>query len=339
MSDDRARARSARRPCESIWPGSSPWALSLVPWIRWRAAGGGRAAGRGISRAFAFAHGGGPRARSRAREPRGGRARRRRRRKRPRRRPRSSSDRPFRRRPPPSRPSSSRRRRRRPLHHRNRRPPHRQSRRRRHHPRRRPPRRRPRAPSADHGGDNPTVLDKIGSFQDIEDLDLGDLLAVRSGEGGSRTADDEPGTVYVVTEEDIRRSGARGLHEVLETVPGLEVVTDNLGRGRVIVRGVPGALTSGGSENVLVLLNGLKLNENITGGAFAVNLDLPVDNIKRIEVVRGPGSALYGAGAFLGVINIVTEGVDTFRRDELTLGGGSFRTFLYNFRYGTTSTR
>ena len=142
--------------------------------------------------------------------------------------------------------------------------------------------------------------------------------------------------MYVVTEEDIRRSGARGLHEVLETVPGLEVVTDNLGRGRVIVRGVPGALTSGGSENVLVLLNGLKLNENVTGGAFAVNLDLPVDNIKRIEVVRGPGSVFYGVGAFLGVINIVTESVDTFRRDELTLGGGSFRSFLYNFRYGTT---
>ena len=97
--------------------------------------------------------------------------------------------------------------------------------------------------------------------------------------------------MYVITEEDIRRSGARGLHEVLETVPGLEVVTDNLGRGRVIIRGVPGALTSGGSENILVLLNGLKLNENVTGGAFAVNLDLPVDNIKRIEVVRGPGSS------------------------------------------------
>jgi outer membrane cobalamin receptor len=191
--------------------------------------------------------------------------------------------------------------------------------------------------SADRPSDNAaTVLDKIGSFQDIEDIDLGDLLAARAGEGGSRTVDDEPGTVFVVTEEDIRRSGARGLHEVLGTVPGLEVVTDNLGHGRVIVRGVPGALSSGGSENILVLLNGLKLNENITGGPFAVNLDLPVDNIKRIEVVRGPGSVLHGVGAFLGVVNIVTEGVDTFRRDELTLGGGSFRSFLYNFRYGTT---
>ena len=49
-----------------------------------------------------------------------------------------------------------------------------------------------------------------------------------------------------------------------------------------------------------------------------------------------PGSVLDGPGAVLGVINIVTEGVDTFRRDELTLGGGNFKSFLYNYRYGTT---
>jgi iron complex outermembrane receptor protein len=67
-----------------------------------------------------------------------------------------------------------------------------------------------------------------------------------------------------------------------------------------------------------------------------VNLDRPVDNIKRIESVRGAGSVLDGPGAVLGVINIVTEGVDTFRRDELTLGAGSFTSFLYNYRYGTT---
>ena len=80
-------------------------------------------------------------------------------------------------------------------------------------------------------------------------------------------------------------------------------------------------LSWGGSENVLVVLNGLKLNENVTGGAAAVNLDIPVDNVKKIEVVRGPGSVLHGPGAFLAVIHIVTESVDTFRRDEITLRG------------------
>jgi iron complex outermembrane receptor protein len=186
-----------------------------------------------------------------------------------------------------------------------------------------------------HSGDA-SILEKIGTFQDIEDIDLSTLLKVTAGEGGARTPDDEPGVWTLVTEEDIRRSGARTVAEVLETVAGFEVLYDRLGRGRIVVRGIPAGLAGGGSENVLVLLNGLRLNENLTGGATAVNLDIPVDNVKRIEITRGPGPVVHGPGAFLGVINIVTESVDTFRRDELTMGGGSFGTFQYNFRYGTT---
>jgi iron complex outermembrane receptor protein len=181
----------------------------------------------------------------------------------------------------------------------------------------------------------PSILERVGSFQDIEDLDLETIMKASTDESGFAGAE-EPGAVTVITEEDIRRTGARTVAEILETVPGLEVLTDNLGRNRIVVRGVPGGFSSGGSENVLVLLNGFKLNENVTGGATAVNLDIPVDNVKKIEVVRGPGSVLHGPGAFLAVIDIVTESVDTFRRDELTLRAGSFRSFLYNFRYGTT---
>jgi outer membrane cobalamin receptor len=180
------------------------------------------------------------------------------------------------------------------------------------------------------------LLEKLPTFQDIEDIDLTMLLRVTAGEGGTRTADDEPGLVTIVSEEDIRRTGARTVQEVLQTVAGVEVLTDAVGRARIAIRGVPGSLSSGSSENVLVTLNGLRLNESIFGGATAANLDLPVDNVKRIEIVRGAGSVLNGPGALLGVINIVTESVDTFRRDEVTVGGGSFKTFLYNYRYGTT---
>ena len=68
-----------------------------------------------------------------------------------------------------------------------------------------------------------------------------------------------------------------------------------------------------------------------------MNLDLPGrQHQARSRSCAARARVLYGAGAYLGVINIVTESVDTFRRDELTLGGGSFETFLYNFRYGTT---
>jgi iron complex outermembrane receptor protein len=182
----------------------------------------------------------------------------------------------------------------------------------------------------------PSVVSTLGKAQDVTDWDITALMKVTATEDGTRTEEDEPGLVTVLTEEDIRRMGARSLREVLQTVAGVEVLTDGIGRDRIVIRGVPGALSGGSSENVLLLLNGVRLNEDVFGGATAVNLDLPVDNVKRIEVVRGPGPVVYGPGALVGVINIVTESVETFRRDELTLGGGSFKTFLYNFRYGTT---
>ena len=185
-------------------------------------------------------------------------------------------------------------------------------------------------------GEGANLVERLPTFRDIDDIDLGMLLKVTADEGGARTTDDEPGLVTLVSEEDIRRTGASTLREVLQTVSGLEVFTDGVGRARIVVRGIPGSTASGSSENVLVTLNGMRLNDSIFGGATAMNLDLPVDNIKRIEIVRGAGSVLDGPGAVLGVINIVTEGVDTFRRDELTLGGGNFKTFLYNYRYGTT---
>src|SRR5438128_3954139 len=165
----------------------------------------------------------------------------------------------------------------------------------------------------------PGLLEKLAEFHDFEDLELDDLLnvTISIAAGRTQTLEEAPSIVSVVTDEDIRRMGARTLEEVLETVPGIEVLTDNLGRGRIVIRGVPGGLTSGSSENVLVLFNGHRVNEDISGGATIVNLDFPVENIKKVEIIRGPGSALFGANAFLGVINIVTYNADTFRGVEV----------------------
>ena len=184
-----------------------------------------------------------------------------------------------------------------------------------------------------------TLLEKLGDFDDFEDLELDDLLnvTISIAAGRTQTLEEAPSIVSVVTDEEIRRMGARTLEAVLETVPGVEVLADNLGRGRIVIRGVPGGLTSGSSENVLVLFNGHRVNEDISGGATIVNLDFPVENIKKVEIIRGPGSALFGANAFLGVINIVTYNADTFRGVEVAAGGGTFETRQASVLFGKTA--
>jgi outer membrane receptor protein involved in Fe transport len=98
--------------------------------------------------------------------------------------------------------------------------------------------------------------------------------------------------------EQIRALGARTVADVLDVVPGLTISRDVQGFHRVSVRGLRN------DAEVLFLLNGQRLNSFYDGRAL---MNLPVENLERIEVIRGPGSALYGAGAFLGVVNIVTH--------------------------------
>jgi outer membrane receptor protein involved in Fe transport len=194
------------------------------------------------------------------------------------------------------------------------------------------------------------LLEKLGEFEDFEELELDDLLnvTISIAAGRTQTLEEAPSIVSVVTDEEIRRLGARTLEEVLEMVPGVEVLTDNLGRGLIVLRGVPAErrsrtpaawaarLTTGSSANVLVLFNGHRLNEDLSGGATIVNLDIPVDNIKKVEIIRGPGSALFGANAFLGVINIVTYTADTFSGMKVSVGGGSFDTRQASVLFGKT---
>ncbi|MCP3164343.1 TonB-dependent receptor plug domain-containing protein [Myxococcus qinghaiensis] len=104
--------------------------------------------------------------------------------------------------------------------------------------------------------------------------------------------------------EQISALGARTVADVLDVVPGLTVSRDVQGFHRTAVRGIRN------DAEVLFLLNGHRLNNFFDGKAL---MNLPVENLERIEVIRGPGSALYGAGAFLGVVNIVTDTSDGVR--------------------------
>jgi outer membrane receptor protein involved in Fe transport len=138
-------------------------------------------------------------------------------------------------------------------------------------------------------------------------------------------------TTTVITRDDMRRMGARNLLDALRLTPGLGVTQTTLGIREIEVRGVKTLF----SEKVLFLLNGHPLDHNLqNAGSTWVYDDLPVDTIQRIEVVRGPGSALYGANAFLAVINVITQSAKDLNGVETSAGWGSFDTQQYRASWG-----
>ncbi|MDD5320670.1 MAG: TonB-dependent receptor [Methylococcales bacterium] len=107
----------------------------------------------------------------------------------------------------------------------------------------------------------------------------------------------------VITAEQIKSMGATELHEVLETVPGVHAsVQASTGDYNYSVRGIRNATNS----QILMLLNGTRITTPYRGTTMT-GLEMPIEAIQRVEVIRGPGSALYGADAFAGVINIITK--------------------------------
>jgi len=144
----------------------------------------------------------------------------------------------------------------------------------------------------------------------ISDPDL-DGLAIYGDEdfisiatGISQPIAKAPAVASVITALDIKRLGATDIDQVLETVPGLHIARSTIYNPLYNFRGIH----SDFNPQVLMLINGVPLSNLFHGDRNLVWGGMPVESISRIEVIRGPGSALYGADAFAGVINIVTKG-------------------------------
>jgi len=140
-----------------------------------------------------------------------------------------------------------------------------------------------------------------------------------------------PSIVTVVTAEEIKNLGYHTFVEILRTVPGFEILKD--GSNGVVVPAVRG-ITS--SNKVRLMLNGHFVNSPFTGSAFGRFDDFPVENIKKIEIIRGPGSAMYGENAFTAVINIITKDAKDIDGVKVSSGYGSFDTYEENVVFGKT---
>ena len=141
---------------------------------------------------------------------------------------------------------------------------------------------------------------------------------------------DAPAIATVITYEEIKNMGARNLLDVLKHVPGFGVTRSYFSLYEVEVRG----MKTPRNEKIKLMLDGHSLNYPVWGGAAWAYETLALDQVERIEIIRGPGSALYGANAFSAVINVVTKMGHELNGTEAAIGLGSFDGKRYHLSHG-----
>lgn len=163
------------------------------------------------------------------------------------------------------------------------------------------------------------------SNEDEEDLVMayGDKATVSIATGSQQSLRRAPAVASVITAEDIAAMGATDLDEVLETVPGVHVTRSP--NGYASAYAIRGISTPYGPQ-ALMLQNGIPMTTMLVGNKGNIWGGFPVEHIERIEIIRGPGSALYGADAFSGVINIITKNAADTPGTEVGARVGSFKT-------------
>jgi outer membrane cobalamin receptor len=138
---------------------------------------------------------------------------------------------------------------------------------------------------------------------------------------------DAPGVITVITSTEIERFGANNLLEILERVASVYSVGSYFAPNNVL--SIRGDLATPYNNHVLILLNGRPTRENLFGGIdYPIYLALPLQAIENIEVIRGPGSVLYGTNAYSGVINIITKDV-VEEQTQIGFDYGSFNTYSF----------
>ncbi len=144
-----------------------------------------------------------------------------------------------------------------------------------------------------------------------------------------------PAAVFVLTREDIRRSGATSLAELLRLVPGVEVARIDSDTWSIGMRGFGSRL----SKSVLVLIDGRSVYTPLFGGVYWEDQDTLLADIERIEVTRGPGATVWGANAVNGVINIVTRSARDTHGVLATAEAGTVEHGSAGVRYGGSNNR
>jgi iron complex outermembrane receptor protein len=169
---------------------------------------------------------------------------------------------------------------------------------------------------------------------DVTSMSVEDLMnmQVTSVSKRAQKVADAAAAVFVITQDDIERSGARNIPEILRMVPGLEVARLDENKWAIGSRGFNGRF----DDKLLVLIDGRSVYTPLFSGVYWDVEDVPLEDIDRIEVIRGPGATLWGANAVDGVINIITKPAKATQGGFVKVEGGDAQLTADSVRYGDT---
>jgi iron complex outermembrane receptor protein len=172
---------------------------------------------------------------------------------------------------------------------------------------------------ASHVAPQPTS--QLAAQRDLSQVSLEDLMNIKvtSVSKTEQKMSQAAAAIFVITQEDIRRSGATNIPDLLRMVPGLDVSQINANDWAVSARGFNQQF----SNKLLVLIDGRAVYTPLLGGVNWDTQDVPLEDIERIEVIRGPGATVWGANAVNGVINVVSKRAEATQGALVAAGGGT----------------
>ncbi|MCP5125277.1 MAG: TonB-dependent receptor plug domain-containing protein [Gammaproteobacteria bacterium] len=162
-----------------------------------------------------------------------------------------------------------------------------------------------------------SAADEAEVFLELSLEELSQVI-VTSASRKAQPLADTPAAVFVISADDIRRSGATNLPEALRLAPGVQVAALGNNKWAISIRGFADRY----SNKLLVLMDGRSLYSPIFSGVFWEAQNIPLEIIEHIEVIRGP-APLWGANAVNGVINIITESAKETRGGQVVVAGGT----------------
>lgn len=181
--------------------------------------------------------------------------------------------------------------------------------------------------------------DRALADDDLLDLSLEELMNVEvtSVSKKAESKNDTAASIHVITAEDIRRGGFRSVPEALRVVPGVQVARIDASRWAISIRGFREEF----SNKLLVLIDGRPVYTPLFGGVVWGEQNLAIEDVARIEVIRGPGGAIWGANAVNGVINVITRHTRETQGGLVAVQGGTQQygaTARYGARLGEGTT-